>query len=148
MTEEHEEPKLIIDEDWKTQVQREKKELEERKAEEAQSGDAEGLGPEDAVTDAGDASPPEGESTQELPPASIMLLATSLGTQAMASLGLMPAPDGGTMQVNLPFAKHFIDLIAVLEEKTKGNLTEEENSYMQDTLYQLRMAFIEVKKNS
>ena len=75
-----------------------------------------------------------------------MLLVASLGTQAMVALGLMPQAGQQAEPADPVMAKHFIDLIAVIEEKTKGNLTADENQYVQETLYSLRMAFVEVKK--
>lgn len=144
MANEHEEePKLIIDEDWKTQVQREKEEL---KAKQSQGGAAdESPQPAEAV---GGEAPPEGpEGMEQLPPASFPLLLTSLATQALAALGQMPDENGQPLPVDLVFAKHFIDLIGMLEEKTKGNLNDEEASYLQETLHQLRMLFVHVSKN-
>ncbi|MEZ6133309.1 MAG: DUF1844 domain-containing protein [Pirellulaceae bacterium] len=155
MSEQNEEPKLIIDEDWKTQVQREKEELAKKQEEKqdastdsgvsADSPAAEVTSPDKPAADAASPDKPVAED-QPLPPASIMILVTSLGTQAMAAMGLMPGDDGQPLPANFQFAKHFIDLLGVLEEKTKGNLTDEESAYLTDTLYQLRMAFVEVKK--
>ncbi len=91
---------------------------------------------------------PAQNRTQPLPPASLSMLVTSLGSQALASMGLLPNEDGQTLPVNLDFAKHFIDLLGVVEEKTKGNLQPEESHQVQETLYQLRMTFVEVKKRN
>ena len=49
---------------------------------------------------------------------------------------------------NFPLAKHFIDIIAVIQEKTAGNLTDDEAKLIEDNLHQLRMAFMELKKQS
>ena len=57
-------------------------------------------------------------------------LVTSLATQAMAALGQIPGDDGKPLPMNLDYAKHFIDLLGVLEEKTKGNLDEAEASFL------------------
>lgn len=139
-----EKPKLIIDEDWKTQVQREKEELKrERESKSSAPASGEGSDSNDADSEqksaaAAGSSPP--------PPASLILLVTSLATQAMAAMGLMPGDDGKPLPTNLPFARHFIDSLAVIEEKTKGNLTSDEQSYLKDTLHQLRMAYITVSK--
>ena len=136
-----EEPKLIIDEDWKTQVEREKEEL---KRKQAQGEDA----------SAAEAAPPQSEhSTEEdvdelppPPPASLPFLITSLATQAMASLGQIPDDDGNPLPVQLSYARHFIDLIGIIEEKTRGNLTDEESRYLQETLHQMRMMFLAVSQ--
>jgi hypothetical protein len=91
---------------------------------------------------------PSQNHTQSLPPASLSMLVTSLGAQAMASMGLLPNEDGQTLPINLDFAKHFIDLLGVVEEKTKGNLQPDESHQLQETLYQLRMTYVEVKKRN
>lgn len=148
MTNEPEEPKLIIDEDWKSQVEREKREAE---AEKSKSDASTTESTETPVTEP-KSTPGPGEQKaapeQEIPPASIPMLVTSLATQALASMGQMPGEEE-SMPVNLNFARHFIDLIGLLEEKTKGNLSEGELTYLTDTLHQLRMMFVAVQaKNS
>ncbi|NJD63293.1 MAG: DUF1844 domain-containing protein [Deltaproteobacteria bacterium] len=65
---------------------------------------------------------------------------------AMAHLGMIQAPDGKRSPVNLPAAKDSIDLLVILQEKTKGNLTEEENEVLGEGLYHLRMAYLAVMK--
>ena len=133
------EPKLIVDEDWKTQVQREKEELKRKEAESAAAEDAGASASEDSESAA------ESESAENLPPpppATYSFLLTSLATQAVASMGQLPGEEGESFPVNLGYAKHFIDLIGVIEEKTKGNLTAEEEKATNDTLHQLRMMFV------
>jgi hypothetical protein len=61
---------------------------------------------------------------------------------AMAHLGMVQAPDGKRSPVNLPAAKDSIDILAILQEKTKGNLTSEENEVLGEGLYHLRMAYL------
>ncbi|RMF44355.1 MAG: DUF1844 domain-containing protein [Planctomycetota bacterium] len=138
------ESKLVIDEDWKARVEREKREAAEKKAEqpaEAGAGEA-GSSAESPADQSSQSESP----TPQLPPASFPLLVTSLATQAMVCLGLIPGPDGATAKVDKVLAQHYIDLIAMLEEKTQGNLTPEESKLVADTLYQLRMAFVAVNK--
>lgn len=160
-----EEPKLIIDEDWKTQVQREKEELQQKLAEsepDAATAQADGdrfENSDDKPTDSAAATnePVAATTTKAAssnseklgapPPASIMLLVTTLATQAMGAMGLMPDEQGEKLPVNLDFARHFIDMLSVLEEKTKGNLSDDEKVYLTDALHQLRMAFVAVSKN-
>lgn len=164
MSNPEEEPKLIIDEDWKTQVQREKEELKHRlEAEAAQASSQESSSSpvqpqvaEDGVNGntAGGNSVNKSQSARQaksasLPPASFTLLVTTLATQAMAAMGLMPASeDEAAPTVNLDFAKHFIDMLSVLEDKTKGNLVDAEQTFLRDTLHQLRMAFVAVSKQA
>ncbi len=121
MTDPNEEPKIIVDDDWKEQVQQEK-----AKASTEEEVDS---------------------SQPELPPASFPILVSTLSTQALASMGYIPGPDGQPM-TNLPMAKHFVDTLAVLEEKTKGNLDEEENSLLSETLHQLRMAYVQASSTA
>ncbi|MCM8766079.1 MAG: DUF1844 domain-containing protein [Candidatus Omnitrophica bacterium] len=70
---------------------------------------------------------------------------TSLGMQALASLGEIENPLTGKKEENLNQAKFFIDLLGIIKEKTKNNLDKEEESLLDNLLYQLRTLYI--KKN-
>lgn len=61
---------------------------------------------------------------------------------AMAHMGLIQAPDGKRSPVDLPAAKDSIDMLSILQEKTKGNLTEEEAGVLTEGLYHLRMGYL------
>lgn len=61
---------------------------------------------------------------------------------AMAHLGMIQTPEGKRPPVNLPAAKDSIDILAILQEKTKGNLTPEESDVLSEGLYHLRMAYL------
>ena len=124
------EPKIIVDDDWKSQVEREKEELRQQQASAGDQSAGEDATPEKA----------------EMPPATFLVLISTLATQAMASMGLLPDPISGKPSANLPMAKHFIDLLAMLKEKTKGNLTEEESDHLRDGLHQLRMGYVSLDK--
>lgn len=63
---------------------------------------------------------------------------------ALMQLGMMPAERGAQAQVDIIGARHTIDTLAYLQEKTKGNLTGEESDVLETVLYQLRMRYIEV----
>jgi hypothetical protein len=67
----------------------------------------------------------------------------SLYMSALMQLG-MAAPEGGQPQVDLMGARQTIDIIGLLQEKTKGNLTSKEETMLQNVLYELRMAYLEV----
>jgi hypothetical protein len=69
-------------------------------------------------------------------------LVQSLQMGAMAGLGMLPGPDGKRPPVDLPAAKDAIDLLGILQEKTKGNLTKEEEEVLQEGLYHLRMGYM------
>lgn len=83
---------------------------------------------------------------RDLPPASLIILISSLASQAMASMGQIPDSDGKPMPVNLKFARHFIDLIGVIEDKTRNNLTSDETAFLNGTLHHLRMEFVEASR--
>jgi Domain of unknown function (DUF1844) len=69
-----------------------------------------------------------------------------LGTTALFQLGLMQGPSGETIPADLVSARHTIDMLEVLDRKTRGNLTQEESRLLEDVLYELRMSFIELEK--
>ena len=66
----------------------------------------------------------------------------SLSSSAAFHLGLAPHPENQTQCQNLPMAKQTIDILSILQEKTAGNLTGEEERLLSEVLYNLRMAFV------
>ena len=68
-----------------------------------------------------------------------------MATQALAELGQIPDASGKAT-VRLDLAKHVIDTLAVLEEKTRGNLTQEEEVMLTQLLHELRMTFVAVRQ--
>jgi hypothetical protein len=66
----------------------------------------------------------------------------SMGSSALMLMGEQLDPQQPSMPLNLPQAKEIIDLLSMLEEKTKGNLTPDEQVVMKDMLYALRMKFV------
>ena len=70
-----------------------------------------------------------------------------LGTTAMFQLGLMQGPGGERIPPDFVSAHHTIDMLEVLQRKTRGNLTPEETSLLEDVLYELRMSFVELEKH-
>jgi hypothetical protein len=128
MSEEPRDPekKIIVDEDWKSQVEA------EREAARLKEQDAK--------------SPPQTPREEALPPPSLTYLASTLYIQAAIALGLLPdpiAPDKA--EVHLQRAKHAIDTLAILQEKTEGNRTPAESEEIEAMLHQLRLAFVELK---
>lgn len=67
----------------------------------------------------------------------------SLASSALIALGKMPAPDGQPHPLDLETAKHLIDVLAMLEGKTKGNLDEAEGKLLASLIYDLRVAFVD-----
>ncbi|MCA9246881.1 MAG: DUF1844 domain-containing protein [Planctomycetales bacterium] len=122
MSDDQPDKKIIIDEDWKSQVEAEKEKLQEERQQPAEHGPA-----------------------GDMPPASFAMLLTSLATEAMVCLGQIPHPMTGKPATNLGTAKYFIDTLAVLDEKTKGNLDEGEKRALEDLLHQLRLAYVAAK---
>lgn len=77
---------------------------------------------------------------------SFLDLVMSLQMSAMVNLGMVQAGDGRRSPVDLPAAKDSIDLLDILKEKTKGNLTEEESGVLSEGLYHLRMVYVAAVK--
>lgn len=71
----------------------------------------------------------------------------SLATSALVHLGQEADPTSGKISVDLPNARQGIDLLTLLKEKTRGNLTQEEENLVQQLLYTLRMKFISLEKD-
>ncbi|MFN8598955.1 MAG: DUF1844 domain-containing protein [Candidatus Binatia bacterium] len=93
---------------------------------------------------------PHGEPYEERPGApfepSFGTLLISLSTQALMHLGEIPDLEGGQPRLDLAAARHIIDLIAVLERKTQGNLDADEAALLERILYDLRMRFVAISR--
>ena len=142
---EQNDPKIIIDEDWKSKVEAEREALDaaaEVQAEQQQTNFADASDQETTS----EAESPTG-SVPLPPPADFSTIVSIFATQAMAAMGLVPGPDGKEPPKQLPVAKHLIDILGVLEEKTKHNLTDREASMLDSSLHQLRMVYLEVLKS-
>ena len=70
----------------------------------------------------------------------------SLASTALIALGKMPSPDGVEHPFDLEAAKHLIDVLAMLEQKTKNNLEEAETKLLQSLVYDLHIAFVDAQK--
>jgi len=125
-----EEPKIIVDEDWKAQAEAEKQRLAEQDKTAASASAVEGQA-------AGSQAP------GTLPPASFATLVSGLVTQILFAMGACADPQTGRRYRNLTMAKHHIDTLGVLEEKTKGNLTPEEKQVLDSALYEVRVAYMQ-----
>lgn len=80
-----------------------------------------------------------------LPKIDFSTFVLSLNSSALVQLGLIDDPASGQKVKNLPLAKQTIDLLALLEEKTKGNLTSDEDNILKSLLYELRMLYVKEK---
>jgi hypothetical protein len=127
MTDETGKKKIIIDEDWKSQIEAER--------EEQQPGQQQQQGQQ---PDSGSAA----NDGRTMPPASFEMLLTTFATEAMISLGLIPHPLSGKQEVARDQAKYFIDTLEMLKQKTAGNLTPDEDKALEGLVHQLRMAFV------
>ncbi len=115
------EPRVQADEKYKKSVAEEKERLR-REQQAAAPGEAASAGP-----------PPE---------ADLRIFLAGLYTQTLVCLGEIPHPASGETEKSLPEAQYLIDTIAMLKDKTKGNLTPEEAAYVDNILYDLRMRFV------
>ncbi|MBI5971112.1 MAG: DUF1844 domain-containing protein [Deltaproteobacteria bacterium] len=80
-----------------------------------------------------------GSPPQVLPPLDFSTFVLSLSTSALMNLGLVENPVTKKIEKEMPMARQTIDLLALLQEKTKGNLTKEEAKLLEDVLHELRV---------
>jgi hypothetical protein len=125
---------IQIDDDWKRQAQEEKRKLAEQAA--ARAAPA---GPTAPTLKADPAARPE----RAAPTPSFAGLVRSIMTQTLLYLGDL-AVRGGESHIDLDMARYQIDLLGILEEKTRGNLSVEEQKLLDLTLYDLRARFVSV----
>lgn len=115
----NEQPKIIVDDDWKAQAQREKEEADRQTREQEEGG--------------------------ALPAAHLAEIVQMVALQASVGLGLVTDPRSGQpIPADLAVAKHFIDLLALFHQKTGDNLDETEKKIVEGTLYELQMAFVHI----
>lgn len=89
---------------------------------------------------ADDSSPDEAD--RAAPPATFEFLVHTLFTQSLMALGRIPNPITKQAHRNLATARHFVDTLAMLEEKTRGNLTDDERRLLDEVQHQLRMQIL------
>ena len=112
----------------------ERKDVGERKGEESPS-------PEASSTESSSSSP-SGAKVGAPHRADFSSLVFGMYTQAMVSLGEMPHPETKLVSCDLEMAKHFIDSIGMLEEKTRGNLSSSEGKLLGELLSHARMSYV------
>ncbi|HRX83131.1 MAG TPA: DUF1844 domain-containing protein [Pirellulaceae bacterium] len=142
--EETSKPKIIVDDDWKSRAQAEKEQLQ-REAEAKHQETRKGSPTTKSTSNSPEPVSHEPARHEPLPPASFSVLVMSLATQALATMGQIPGDDGKPV-VELDHAKHFIDTLGVLDEKTKGNLAPDEAAMLTNALHELRLLFVTVGK--
>jgi len=124
--EKEQEKKIIVDENWKQEAQKEKEILAAQ--EEAEKKDKK----------------QEKPSRGPLPEGNFAALISMLATQALFAMGLLQVKGQEERQPDLELAKYNIDMLQVLEEKTRGNLTQEEETVLANTINELRMGYVKV----
>ena len=129
-----EQPKIIIDSDWKAQAQAEKERL---------AAASKPATPPPGSAPAGDTG--EG-GRQPGEPIGFKDVLSLLISQALSAMGAFPDPRTGRAMVALDLAKVYIDMLGVLEEKTKGNLTTDETTLLTRAVGELRMEFVEISR--
>ena len=128
-----EKPKIVVDADWKAQAQREKEKLAEQ---------VESAKPAAQAPGAPGAEPPA--QPRELPPANFAALVSTLVTQVFLALGGYEDPKTQRRYVDLELARHHIELLAMLEDKTRGHLTDDEKKLLDKALYETRMQYVQL----
>ncbi len=113
-------PEKTVDKEWKKTVQEEKETVGEEK--------------------------PEQKTKQRIPEASFNLFISSLVTQILINLGEVENPFNKKKEQNLDQAKFIIDTLQIIRDKTRGNLSDDEEKYLDTMLYDLRMRYIEKAK--
>ena len=93
-------------------------------------------------------SPESGTESKGGMPVTFASFVISLGSSSLMLMGEQLDPQQAAIPVNLPQAKEIIDLLSVLETKTKGNLTNEEQAVLRDMLYALRMKYVSLTSKS
>jgi hypothetical protein len=121
-----EEKKIIIDEDWKAEAQKEKEILAAQEEAEKKKKQEE--------------KPTRGP----LPEGNFAALVSMLTTQALFALGLIQVKGQEEKEPDLEMAKYNIDILETIQEKTKGNLTKEEEAVLSNTLNELRMGYVKI----
>ena len=126
---EKKEKKIIVDEDWKAQAQKEKDVLAAQEKAEHEKEDQD-----------------QEKKRPPLPPADFAGLVNTFTTQAFFAMGVLRTKEDKDIPADLEMAKYNIDMLEVLGSKTSGNITDDEKKLLDNTLHQLRMTFVKVSE--
>ena len=124
MADDANENRLIIDSDWKSEAQAEKDRLEAESAKQTESA----------------------QGQQGMPEPDFRGLVGMIASQALMYMGAIADPQSGKAIFDPHYAKHMIDLLGTLDEKTKGNLNDEEATELTEILRELRSRFVELSQ--
>lgn len=119
------EKKIIIDEDWKAEAKKEKDVLAAQEQQEKKEEQKE-------------------QRRGPLPKGDLAALISMLTTQAFFSMGAFKIEGQEDREPDLELARYNIDMLETLEEKTKGNLSKQEEKVLKDTLNQVRIAYVKL----
>ncbi len=126
MTDDQDEDRKKVDSEWKRRAREEKSRIAGAQAESLEGGT-------------------QAEAEREspsVPEPSFLVFVSTLASQALLALGEIEHPSTGNVQVDLPQAKYTIDLLQLLKDKSKGNLTADEADALDAYLYDLRMKYV------
>jgi hypothetical protein len=112
--------------------------------EKSQSGPGAGTSAEQAAREYD--SMERSEKGPQLPKMDFSMFIFSLNSSALVHLGVLDDPSAGQKSPNLPAARQTIDILAMLEEKTRGNLTKDEEDMLKHILHDLRIIYVKEKK--
>lgn len=133
------EKKIVVDSDWKEQVRREKEKTGGAAADQPEDSSDQ---PTPSPAETPEIPPGNEQSDPPLPAPQLSSIISMLAGEAIMALEGIPNEQG--QHVRRPnLARHLIDMIAVLDEKTKGNRTTLESQIFEATLHQLRLAYVE-----
>ena len=118
------------------ETEQEEKEKKEGKAESAET-------PEQPQAE--EPVPEAEEEAAQLPEINFQTFVFSLNASALVQLGVMDDPATGRKEKNLSLAKQTIDILSMLQEKTEGNLTDDEENLLKNILYDLRIRYVKEK---
>lgn len=124
--------KKRVDESWKEQAEKEKQVSPQAAPSGKSQAKAEGQSSVQAP----------GREEEGMPEARFDLFVSGLAMEALIALGEMPHPVTRRQSANLQQAKYLIDVLGIIEEKTRGNISVDEGKLLQDALYQLRMRYL------
>src|SRR4030042_158743 len=128
--EKNQEKKIIVDEDWKQQAQKEKEILAAKEKTEKKKTQE------------------EYKTRSPIPKGNFAGLVSMLTTQSLFALGLLEIKGQEKREPDLELARYNIEMLETLEEKTKGNLSKEEEKVLKNTLNELRMGYVNVAERA
>jgi hypothetical protein len=130
-----------VDENWKEQVEKERQTLPgSEPPRSAQPAASQAKRPEPTPASQAKQPPRRGGAP---PQSDFAMFLSSLSMQAMVALGEMAHPATGLAQLDLEQARYLVDVLGLLQEKTQGNLSQEEAGLLDGLLYELRMKYVE-----